>query len=61
MNEIDLFLKFNNDEEFKMYDFTPIEIEEMINKTNFSKNFKEKYFDFYDDIKSHTKKGPQDW
>ena len=62
MNEIDIFKKFACDEDFKMSDLTSADLQEIFeeNAKN-SKKFKEKYFEFYDDIKSHTKKEPQDW
>ena len=49
------------DEDFKFSDYTPQELEELIDCfKNANEQFKEKYFAFYDDIKSHTRK-KQDW
>ena len=49
------------DEDFKISDYTPDELDDIIQrfKTN-NENFKDKYFSFYDDIKTHTRK-KQDW
>lgn len=49
------------DEEFKFSDYTPEELEEYLNtlKTT-NQKFKDKYFEFYDDIKSSSRK-KQDW
>lgn len=49
----------NFDEEFKMSDYTPEEIYEMIHK-NETEKFKDKYFSKYDDVKSSSLK-KQDW
>lgn len=49
------------DEEFKFSDFTPDELEEYLDgmlKTN--EDFKNKYFSFYNDVKSPSLK-KQDW
>lgn len=49
--------------EISMSDFTPEELEEaaFLYETDMEK-FKRRYFDFYDDIKSHTLRGKkQDW
>ena len=58
MNKSNLneFMKYieNFDEDFSASDFLPSEIREK------DKNFKTKYFEFYDDIKSHTNP-KQDW
>lgn len=49
------------DEDFKMSDYTPEELEELINIfKNTNQKFKDDYFAFYDDVKSHTLK-KQDW
>ena len=61
MNEFDIFKNFENEEDFKMCDLTPNDIENLTKKSKTSEKFKEDYFNFYDDIKSHTKKEPQDW
>ena len=62
MNEMDLFRKYDNNEDFKLCDLTPQDLQEIFEENEKSLNkFKNKYFDFYDDIKSHTKPEPQDW
>ena len=49
------------DEEFKMCDYTPDELYELINQfKNSNEKFKDKYFAFYDDVKSPSRK-KQDW
>lgn len=49
------------DEDFKLSDYTPAELEELINAhKNSNQQFKDKYFGFYNDVKSHTLK-KQDW
>lgn len=49
------------DEAVNLYDYTPQEIEELAKlKQNSSKTFKEKYFEYYDDVKSSSKKH-EDW
>lgn len=55
-NNLNEFMKYieNFDEDFSASDFLPSEIREK------DKNFKTKYFEFYDDIKSHTNP-KQDW
>ena len=50
----------NFDEDFSFSDYTPQEFYEMNKDSRETKEFKEKYFYFYDDIKSHTNK-KQDW
>lgn len=62
MNEKEL-LKLSElfDEAINLYDYTPQEIEELAkSKQNNSKTFKEKYFEYYDDVKSSSKKH-EDW
>ena len=49
----------NFDEDFKMSDYTPEEIYEMIHK-NETEKFKDNYFSKYDDVKSSSLK-KQDW
>ena len=49
----------NFDEDFKMSDYTPEKIYEMIHK-NETEKFKDKYFSKYDDVKSSSLK-KQDW
>ena len=49
------------DEDFKISDYTPEEIEEIIQEyENQDQNFKDKYFAFYNDVKSSSLK-KQDW
>lgn len=49
------------DEDFKLSDYTPQELEELINAyQNSNQKFKDKYFDFYNDVKSSSLK-KQDW
>ncbi len=49
------------DEAVNYYDFTAEEIAEMARKKGMEiEKFKEKYFDYYDDIKHNLKK-KQDW
>ena len=49
------------DEDFKISDYTPEELEELINAyKSASQNFKDKYFSFYNDVKSSSLK-KQDW
>ena len=67
-SELD-FLKFLEQygEEVELADFTPEELEEMMRsmeeqgeKPMSMEEFKEKYFDYYDDVKDKTRK-KQDW
>ena len=53
---INEFFKYieNFDEDFSASDFSPADLQPK------SKDFKTKYFEFYDDIKSHTNP-KQDW
>ena len=49
------------DEDFKFSDYSPQELEELIdNLKNSNEKFKDKYFEFYDDVKSPSLK-KQDW
>lgn len=49
------------DEDFKMSDYTPDELEELIHAYESSnEQFKNKYFAFYNDVKSSSLK-KQDW
>lgn len=62
MNEYEL-MKLSEllDEAVNLYDFTPEEIQQLIKSKQLdAKNFKEKYFEFYDDVKSESKKR-EDW
>ena len=57
MNERELMKLAETWDEFSVSDYTVEELERMSNK---SPNFKEKYFDYYDDVKDRTRK-KQDW
>ena len=61
MNEREMMKLAETMEEFSMSDFTVQELEEM-RKNNLSSydKYKEKYFEFYDDVKDKTLK-KQDW
>ena len=62
MNEKEL-LKLSEiyDEAINLYEYTPEEIQEIIkSKQKDCKSFKDKYFDYYDDIKTSSKKH-EDW
>ena len=61
MNEREMMKLAESMEEFSMSDFTVQELEEM-SKNNLSSynKYKEKYFEFYDDVKDKTLK-KQDW
>ena len=50
----------NFDEDFSFTDFTPEELFELMDRFKNTSNFKEKYFEFYDDVKCMTRKR-QDW
>ena len=62
MTEYELMkLSEEHDEAINYYDFTAEEIAEMARKKGMEiEKFKEKYFDYYDDIKHNLKK-KQDW
>lgn len=62
MNDYELLkLSEKYDEAINLSDFTPEEINEIIKqKQAGAKTFKEKYFEFYDDVKSSSKKR-EDW
>lgn len=47
-------------EEFSMSDYTVEELENLSQNHNLKNNYKEKYFDYYDDVKDRTRK-KQDW
>lgn len=50
------------DEAIDFTQFSPEELEIFIEeKLTTDQNFKEKYFNFYNDIKSHTINKKQDW
>ena len=62
-NETQKWLKIiqSYDEDFKLSDYSPSELEDLIcaYKTS-TDNFKDKYFAFYNDVKSSSRK-KQDW
>lgn len=62
MNNYELMkLSEMEDEAINLYDFTPEQIEALKTmKIEALKQFKQKYFDFYDDVKDSTLK-KQDW
>ena len=62
MNDYELLkLSEKFDEGINLYDFTNEELEEIIkSKQKSSATFKQKYFDYYDDVKSESKKR-EDW
>ena len=65
MSESDLFKLFSSyDGEVGFSDFTPEELRTLLKETKdgaaYGGNFKEKYFEYYDDVKSRTLK-KQDW
>lgn len=62
MNEYDIFKKFtHSDEDFKLSDLDNDDLQEIFNlNTQNQEMFKEKYFEFYDDVKSPSKKH-EDW
>ncbi len=62
MNDYELLkLSEKFDEGINLYDFTTEEIEEIVkSKQKSSVSFKQKYFEYYDDVKSESKKR-QDW
>ena len=57
MNERELMKLAESMEEFSMSDFTVEDLNKLAGKEN---NFKEKYFEYYDDVKDRTLKR-QDW
>lgn len=57
MNEREMMKLAESLEEFSISDFTVEELEKMQGN---KPNFKDKYFDYYDDIKDRTRK-KQDW
>lgn len=49
------------DEDFKLCDFTPQELNELLkNKSSSNQKFKDEYFAYYNDVKSSSLK-KQDW
>jgi len=60
MSERDLYKLFSEfDGEVNLSDFSVEELSEMLGK-NQNENYKEKYFSYYDDVKSPSLK-KQDW
>ena len=60
MSERDLYILFSEfDGEVNLSDFSVEELSEMLGK-NQNENYKEKYFSYYDDVKSPSLK-QQDW
>ncbi len=61
MSESDLYKLFSQyDGEADLSDFTPEELEKLLREEGAKKSFKERYFDYYDDVKSKSLK-KQDW
>ncbi len=61
MSEADLYKFFSSyDGEADFSDFTPEELQDLMKKQEGKKSFKEKYFAYYDDVKSKSLK-KQDW
>ncbi len=65
MSEAELYKLFSSyDGEADLSDFTPEELQALLKEMQEllpeSKSFKEKYFDYYDDVKSKSLK-KQDW
>ena len=61
MNEREMMKLAESMEEFSMSDFTVEELEEMSkNKYDGYSKYKEKYFQYYDDVKDRSLK-KQDW
>ena len=62
MNDYELMkLSEREEEAVNLYDFTPDQIQALSKmKMEALRNFKEKYFEFYDDIKDSSLK-KQDW
>ena len=61
MNEREMMKLAESLEEFSMSDFTVQELEEMKkDKSSSYTKYKEKYFEYYDDVKDKTLK-KQDW
>lgn len=57
MNERELMKLAESMEEFSISDFTVEELQKLSGKND---TFKEKYFEYYDDVKDRTRK-KQDW
>jgi len=59
MNEREMMKLAESLEEFSMSDYTVEELEKMKGVNNYAK-YKEKYFEYYDDVKDKSLK-KQDW
>lgn len=61
MSERDLYKLFSEfDGEVDLSDFSVEELEQMLGKDGLKSSYKEKYFSYYDDVKSPSLK-KQDW
>lgn len=61
MNDYELMrMSENFDEAVDLGQYSAQQIEEMARGKQ-KKQFKQNYFDFYDDVKSHTLQNKQDW
>ena len=60
MNEREMMKLAESMEEFSMSDFTVEELERMRNSKKGYNDYKQKYFEYYDDVKDKTLKR-QDW
>ena len=60
MTERELMKLAESMEEFSMSDFTIEDLERMSEDVDTYKKYKEKYFEYYDDVKDKTLK-KQDW
>ena len=61
MSEADLYKFFSSyDGEADFSDFTPEELQNLLQQQEGKKTLKEKYFEYYDDVKSQSLK-KQDW
>lgn len=60
MNEREMMKLAETLDEFSMSDYTVAELEQMSSRGNSYSKYKEKYFEYYDDVKDKTLK-KQDW
>ncbi len=60
MNEREMMKLAEQLEEFSISDYTVEELENLSPNCKSKNSYKEKYFDYYDDIKDRTRK-KQDW
>lgn len=60
MNEREMMKIAERLEEFSMSDYTVEELENLSQNLKSKNTYKEKYFDYYDDVKDRTRK-KQDW